>query len=57
MGKDELQAGPELDALVAEKVMGWGKPDLPAFSVRIQDALLVEDEMERRGFWMSSPHL
>ena len=77
MGKDELQAGPELDALVAEKVMGWGKrdeitfedrggnryttwndghfknPDLPAFSVRIQDALLVEDEMERRGFWMS----
>ena len=22
MGKDELQAGPELDALVAEKVMG-----------------------------------
>ena len=37
--------------------MGWGKPDLPAFSVRIQDALLVEDEMERRGFWMSSPHL
>ena len=39
------------------EVMGWGKPDLPAFSVRIQDALLVEDEMERRGFWMSSPHL
>ena len=25
MGKDELQAGPELDALVAEKVMGWGE--------------------------------
>ena len=28
MGKDELQAGPELDALVAEKVMGWGKREV-----------------------------
>jgi hypothetical protein len=76
MGKDELQAGPELDALVAAKVMGWVKrdeitfedragnryttwndghfknPDLPAFSVRVQDAMLVGAEMHRRGFWM-----
>ena len=40
MNIDEMQAGPELDALVAERVMGWRQSSLPGVFI---------DEDER--FW------
>jgi hypothetical protein len=63
---DEMKAGRELDARVAECVMGkqaasWGgfglmedaeriAVDLPHYSTDIAAAWLVMDEMDRRGF-------
>jgi hypothetical protein len=46
----ELQAGPELDALVAEKVMGWNRGESFRPSTDIAAAWEVVEHMKRTGF-------
>ena len=49
---DKLPAGAEMDRLIAQNVMPMYPSEIPHYSALIYLAMLVQGEMQKRGYWM-----